>query len=450
MQVNVLSKFRDQQNLSIFILIFASLVGSSLGLLLTISHYTTIFFILVFLVLLCGIILCLINIKAFLLFLLLVRSSLDIFAEKKILFAGFFETNIGGLLMLTMLIAGLFYILINRNKITLPSLSSLYLIFLMLGIISIFISPVKIESFKEWIIIVSLFALYVLVVNIFKTKTDMSVLITTIFLSAPFPLALGFYQFFTNSGNLQTPGFNRIFGTFAHPNGYAFYLTILSVMSFVLTLQPGSSLRRLSLGGLCILASLSVFLTFTRAAWMGLIVAFLIVGGIKHRQLLIIVPLILIILLSLVPTTSARLTDTSESSSWGWRIKFWKQTYSAFANQLIVGNGVGSFPHLVYKKEGKALYPHNDYLKFVVEMGVPGLLVYLSIIFGLMKNSFCAYLRSSNSYNKSLYLGFISFVAAYLVMGISDNIFRYTGIQWYFWSFAAVVAGLANSEKDNL
>ncbi len=84
---------------------------------------------------------------------------------------------------------------------------------------------------------------------------------------------------------------------------------------------------------------------------------------------------------------------TPEYTSVGLRLIFWENTIAMAPNYLLIGTGVGGFEKAyatqVQGKPGNAGIitgdPHNQYLKILIEHGVIGLAVFLSVIILLIK-----------------------------------------------------------------
>lgn len=64
------------------------------------------------------------------------------------------------------------------------------------------------------------------------------------------------------------------------------------------------------------------------------------------------------------------------------RVEIWKNGLQILAENPVLGVGVGMFGTAHFLMDGKiALTAHNTYLQFAVEMGLPGLILYLAMLF---------------------------------------------------------------------
>jgi O-antigen ligase len=259
-----------------------------------------------------------------------------------------------------------------------------------------------------------------------------------VLLSSLVPLALGLFQLVTNTGDHFTPGYNRIFATFAHPSIYAFYLlTILPVaLAFIFY-----SSRGWPKVGACVLVALipvGVIMTFTRDAWVGMLVTVLVIAAAKKPAIFFPVLIMLVGAYLFSPTIQARLSDVgSDSSTFAWRLDQWQEAIGLMAPwQLPFGIGSGGVKILT----GEAA--HNDYVRVLSEWGILGSLAFLTLYAAVLKNAFAAYKETTTVFQRELALAFIALVIARLVMFFTDNIFVNPVLEWYFWALAAMVISL--------
>jgi len=385
-----------------------------------------------------------VHLEAGILCFIMMRSSLDALKP-------YFEFSLGpfrfinpaGIATLIILGAGLLYIMVNKVNILDVSASRPYLAFLAISFLTLLLAPGRLVGISDWIRLVSIFVVYILISNLFETEEKINKLFHAVLISVIVPSAVGFYQFFTDTGNQTVYGFNRIFATFVHPNPYAFYLMMLLPIGIVLLLKDGFSSRRIGLGILCATMGISLILTYTRAAWIAILLVILLLGIFRYRKLLLISVPLFFLLIKFNPVLMRRFADVFEFSSFYdpqnsflWRIKLWGEAIPLIFSTPILGHGLSSFGSYF---RGDA---HNDYIRVAFETGFIGLGAYLWILLSLLRRAIYMYKRIGIEYFKSLTLGFISIFMAYIVIMLSDNLMRSLVVQWYFWIFAGITCSL--------
>jgi O-antigen ligase len=278
-------------------------------------------------------------------------------------------------------------------------------------------------------------------------------LLRVIVLSTIIPLSFGFYQLLTNSGNQRTLGFNRINGTFIHPNPYAFYLVVMLLVCVPLLLESKKKWERPLYGTLMLLMSISLVFTYARAAWLSLILGIVILAVVRYRKLFLVTPLVVVILPILVPSIIDRFQEalgfSQGKGSMFFRVELWSYLLPYFYDNPILGAGLGGFTNYVEKGLGFVYMAHNDYLRVLIDTGIVGLIGYLAIWLGLARESIRAYLNLQDEIFKVMGLIVLAIVGAYLAMSATDNMFRFSLIQSYIWCLGGIVAAAARLEFPN-
>lgn len=377
-----------------------------------------------------------------LLFLVLLRPTLDIFTNNALFSSGEYSLNIASLLAIGIVLLSLLMIIINFKELKNIPLKFPWIIFILILFISIFYSASLIISLAEWIRILSIFFLYILSFILIKNKTDFKKLIYTVILSSIIPGIIAFYQFFTQTGMtiIDEDITNRIFGTFAHPNLFAYYLTLPIVLIIFLILNKEKyQIKNLTFYILFIFLFSLLTLTYTRGAWVVFLIVIFTLGIVQYKKFLLGAIIGLILLYLLFPPLNARVNNLfkyNPYSSIQWRINLWKDSLKYSQEKIMAGYGVGTSSKIILEKRGikfGSSDPHNDYLKILIENGILGIITYLFVILSLLLNLTWGYLKSNNIFNKNFFLLMISISLALYFMSFADNVLRNTALQWTFW-----------------
>jgi len=274
------------------------------------------------------------------------------------------------------------------------------------------------------------------------------------------PLLLGLYQFISKTGMDIDEVSNRIYGTLAHPNVLAtFALLLLMVLAneiiakqknkgSLLNLKTDTLPKLLGLFLLIIIA-----LTYTRIAWIGAAILFIIIGIIYYKKTLIysIAGLILFFILFypinnfLISSYNINLqasglisrltTRNQDSDSVRWRTNLVTKVLPLFKKEYIKGYGYGTFARVwddnkdltnLWDNTSEA---HNDYIKVAFESGVVGLFLFL-VIFATLLYRQITFAIKNNWKN----IVFIASIFVYLILSFSDNMLHHTPTIWWFWA----------------
>jgi O-antigen ligase len=385
----------------------------------------------------------------FILFLIL-RPSMHLIADQQIVM----NINIASITTVFLILVGSLTLLgeDNLKKITgnrvLVKANKIFLCFLLISSVSMINTKDFLVSFTDLLRLVSIMVIFNYSFVHFCGKEKFKPLFLIILLSAFLPLYLGFTQYLFKTGNMETANFNRIYGTFVHPNTFAQYLSVffLLVLCFLKMYKTNTALK-VVLSAFLILSAFEIYHTYARGVWIALALSLIVFSlSYKGAGKLTFYFLVAVILFAISPNIQKRFEDIKhpgphQMSSWEWRTIAWNKTKSEIRNHPIIGHGLGMY--------GKTFpfVAHNDYLRLAYETGILGLSVYLLYLFYLLNKSVKLALASRDDRMKSKYTVILSLIAALLIMSTADNLVRSTAILVYIFS---IVGALLGPETENL
>ena len=366
-----------------------------------------------------------------------VRASIDVTATVPLISAsGSSDVNAAAMMSFLVIGLGVAHMALNRIDVWRMPLVKPFAIFTAITLLGIVLAPDKNRALQDWLRIGGVLVLYILVVDLIRSAQDIRWMLRVLLLSSVLPLALGIYQYFTDGGNHETLGLNRIEGTFVHPSPYATYLVQLVPLALVYFLHTRSRLGRVVLGVMIPAMIFSVYATQTRAAWIGLVAVVMVFMAARARWTLIFVPIVAAAMFFALPSVQARFNEaTSSTGSVFWRQQQWQRAIeTASPPQLVtVGTGLSS----VDVRLGNLT--HNEYVRLLVETGAMGLVVTLLLYWKLFRIAMKGYREAATPYQRDLMLAFLMAFASRVVIAMTDNVIVFPVLEWYFWSFAAVV-----------
>lgn len=385
----------------------------------------------------------------FLLILILLRPSLDIISQYEFQIHSslpYFNLNIiiGGLVF----IIGLIFLLKNIKTISAAPLGWPVFVFLGLSLASIFYSVEPVDSFKEFIRLASIFLLYFLTFQLVKNEPDWQLLLKIILLSYVLPGSLALIQLITGQGLPDDfGGFNRIYGTFSHPNPFAFYTFFILglVICLFLSLRAAKGDEAIPwqkhgawfwpVAGILIFL---LFATYTRTALACFFIFILLFGFFKYRKILLAGLLIFLAFYIFSDVFQQRFWELITLDPYGsvvWRLRLWRDIIPVSLWQPWFGYGAGTFNQLVEFYRGfswGSLEAHNDYLKIFVENGLVGLMAYAWLLVALLFYLFKIFKKAIDQ-EKIMALGIFAICLSLFAASFFDNILRSTALQWNLW-----------------
>ena len=324
-----------------------------------------------------------------------------------------------------------------------------------------------IESFESSVIMVCLCLAYFLTSNLIVNRRIAHNAVNIIIFASIPEAVYAFVRYLISEVRPEwiDPAFTdiagvRAQGTFGNPNVYAVYLLAAIIFAAAFALSAISTGKRIYYIAVAILNTGALVLTWTRGAWVALIiaaVAALIVKGVRTSQLLLI-PLLALPLVPFVLPAAIRerlfsivnLEDTSIQS----RLSIWRSSLSMLRDRLFIGVGVGEQAFreefAKYAEDSvSAPHSHNLFLEIACEAGVFALLLIVILIVVRLRHriSYAKYVRISE-------LGTISTASsvtlfALFTFGMTDYVWYSSSMQFLFWFvFGLGSAGLRISRKS--
>ena len=355
-------------------------------------------------------------------------------------------------------ILGLFLILFKRHELKNFPLVWPFLIVFFWGSATFFYSISPKDSFQELIRIFDLLVLSALAFASVKNIFHFKKLLLAIFISSIIPVAAGIYQLIFHIGfQDELVSIPRIYGTFSHPNVLSLYIFSVIVLAVLYYFTFAKSKESRFLVSIFIFGNIAMlYFTYTRIAWVALIVFLGILFFTRFKKMLI--PLIFIPLVLFVFSEGFRdrIDETLNppiDSSITWRKILWKDTAKKTIGdgRTLLGYGMNTFPVVSENLRGIQFGsndPHNDFVKFFVEGGLIGLaifIIYLGTVIAIIWRR--KQLFPKDSKTAFIYEIILILNLALIVSSLTDNIFKNTPVQWISWTILGASLALAKQKK---
>lgn len=337
-------------------------------------------------------------------------------------------------------------------------------ILFLIMLISVSYAVDKRLALSESLRFLSYIILYFIIKYFIKSKENINGIIDSYIFIVAFISIISLIQYFTGFGLDHKFVYqygnsvvrDRIAATLENPNNLGAFLVIGLFPSIMLMLKEKINKKKLIYIGLILVILFDIFATYSRNAWIGVLIGCIVLAVIYSWKVLIGLGGIGVVTL-FVPQISSRLISALSTSSNSDRIKLWQTAIKMFKDHPFtgVGNGnyvtlydtyVNKYPELKYADYSH--FPsHNSYLKVASELGIFGLIAFIGILVSsLIKLKKLLNLTQDNYY-KAFFTGFLASSIAFLVMNFSDNMFFIPNTTTYFWVFIALADNLLYKHK---
>ncbi|MHB1393731.1 MAG: O-antigen ligase family protein [Clostridia bacterium] len=307
---------------------------------------------------------------------------------------------------------------------------------------------------------------YFILVNTIKTRQQLYTIVALLVLSTTVTSLYGLYQLktvgATSEAWVDTTLFEdikaRVGSTFENPNVLGEYLVMIIPLAAAMLWGQKSWLSRLLTLGLTAIMLVCLVYTYSRGAYIGLMLAFALFAVLRDKRFVILGIIGLLMLPFVLPpsvinrfTSIGNLTDTSSS----YRISVWLGSLKLAKDYWPSGIGLGLEPFkLIYPKyslnAAYAHHSHNIYIQLLIEMGISGFLMFAAMIVVYYKTLLAGFYRTKDRFTSTFMIAIASGMAGYLAQGIVENIWYNNRVLLTFWvmlAFGMIAKALIT--KDN-
>jgi O-antigen ligase len=270
-------------------------------------------------------------------------------------------------------------------------------------------------------------------------------------------------------------GYDRSYAFFGNPNFYGSYLVLIMMLGIALYLTAINKKTTLFYLTAVSLGHIALLFTGTRSGWLGVFCALLfltVVVIFKRKNLwkkwlaLFFILMSLTVIINLVEqgdfvnrfgsiisdaSKIAQNETTGREGSSRWFI--WENSLPLIKDYFWIGSGPDTFRYVFPSTpEEREQYlgnrfmivdkAHNEYLQLAITLGVPALILYLSLIAFVIRKAFQA-IRIASDNEKIILYGLLSAILGYLVQAFFN--ISVVSVAPFFWVLLGIT--LAKSAK---
>jgi putative inorganic carbon (hco3(-)) transporter len=203
--------------------------------------------------------------------------------------------------------------------------------------------------------------------------------------------------------------------------------------------------------GLAAITIFATMYTFSRAAYLALIVSVGILAILKDRKLLLVLPVFLLTWKMVVPTAVTQRVEMTKTAdgrleeSAEERVELWENAKQSFYRSPLLGNGYATFQlsqHVADLDD-----THNWYVKVLVETGIVGGIIALAMLLQMISTSYRLFRTARDPMYTALGLGCLLAVVSCIVANCFGDRWTYVEINGLLW---ALIASAARAQQLTL
>ncbi len=240
-----------------------------------------------------------------------------------------------------------------------------------------------------------------------------------------------------------------------NPNSFGNFLAL--VIPFCISLffhGRFDSRKRLFLSFSLILMFISLVLTFSRSAWVGVFVGILFLSVFRPKVPLVFFLFAIISAIFIVSPINKRIFKDISDPGAQYRIIKAKIAYNKFKENPILGNGLGSFHYEAQFSDIWAYRAHstleNNYLLMLAEGGIIEFLAFLYLIATFGKKAVVLLRRVRDPFLHTVLLGSLMSIIATLGAGMFEDTLFFPKNNWLIGMFMGIVIVVGRIYEESL
>lgn len=310
---------------------------------------------------------------------------------------------------------------------------------------------------------------YFILVNTVKTRQQLYALLALLVLSTTLTSLYGLYQLrtvgATSEAWVDTTLFEdikaRVGSTFENPNVLGEYLVLIIPAAVAMLWGQRGWISRLLTLGLTAIMLVCLVYTYSRGAYIGLMLAFALFAVLRDRRFVVLGVIGLLLLPFVLPpsvinrfTSIGNLSDTSSN----YRISVWLGSLKLAGDYWPSGIGLGLEPFkLIYPKyslnAAYAHHSHNIYIQLLIETGIAGFLTVFAMVVVYYKTLLAGFFKTRDRFISTFMIAVASGMAGYLAQGMVENIWYNNRVLLTFWVMLAlgmIAKGIISKDNEVL
>jgi len=374
-----------------------------------------------------------------------------------------------GLIMLTAVSYVIRLFMDKSMKFTITILDYFVVLFGIVLFVSSITSYTPNKSIFTLFIYIAYIMFYFILVNTIKTRQQLYTLAAMLVISTTFISLYGLYQLKTAGATsgawIDTTLFEdikaRIGSTFENPNVFGEYLVLIIPVAIAMLWGQKGWIQRLVTLGLTAVMLVCLVYTYSRGAYVGLLLAFALFAVLRDRRFVMLGVIGLLLLPFVLPASVinrfasiGNLSDTSSS----YRISIWLGSLKIIKDYWPSGIGLGLEPFkLIYPKyslnAAYAQHSHNIYMQLLIENGIAGFLMFAAMMVVYYKAMLTGFFKTKDRFTSTFMIAIASGMAGYLAQGMAENLWYNNKVLLTFWvmlAFAMIAKTLITKDNEVL
>ena len=376
--------------------------------------------------------------------------------------------NIYALAIGLLLLAGLIILAAvqNRPALRLSTIGMPLLVFAFFSAVGVGVAPDRSEGIRVFCFFLAAFLFCAAIAGSVTDERRLKKLLAFIYVGVVAAAAVAIVQRFTGVSvstsltdvmtNRGMPG--RVYSVYENPNNYAEIIVLLFPAAAAWCTMLEEKYQRIyAMAGL-VLPVVALLMTYSRSGWISFALAAVVFLFFYQKKVLPVFFLLALLAVPLLPQTvwNRILTIGSKlDSSNMYRIYIWNAVLDMLGDYGLIGIGLGpgNFRpvYLLYCVEYAEPAPHAHmlYLEVWIEMGLLGIVSYLTYYLTIVRNAVANLAQASKPVRMTLIAG-VSSLTGIAFLASAEYIWYYPRVLFCFFILTGIMAACVSMTKERI
>ncbi len=314
------------------------------------------------------------------------------------------------------------------------------------------------SSLKTVSMMLLFICIYFCMANSMSSNQWVDNIIGVLVLDGAIVAAIAIYQFATgyalNTDWVDLTVFSnistRVVGTFGNPNMFADYLILIIPIALAgMIIATGK--RRIVPTIAFALMIIALGFTYSRGAWLGMIIALIVFALVYNAKLLKALPFIAVITglaVAFIPSSFldrfVSIGNAAEGST-AYRLNIWRGMLGLLGDNWHFGIGMGEqvfsqkYPMYAVGNTVSAPHAHSIYLQIAASLGIIGLVALIAVMINAIRLSLDGFYTMSKRRSGVIMLGLGMGMLALFIHGATDYVWYNNRILLLFWMILGIM-----------
>lgn len=244
----------------------------------------------------------------------------------------------------------------------------------------------------------------------------------------------------------------RVYSLFGSPNIFGSYAAFITPLAISFAVYEKERAQRIFYALAALITTATTVFTFTRGAWVGLVVGILIVTWMIDKRWTFVAIGVTVLAVLFVHPIQVRIEQFLSPVYW-WqtinngRIARWIHAYDRMVANPFFGAGLGRYGGAIASRYFGITYVDGYYAKTLGELGLVGLFAFVALLFVYLRDVWRVWKKTVDPQMKILIAGVFSALIVLVVHDAVENVFEDSAMNMLFWLVGTLVLIYGDSQE---